>query len=53
MNAPHRVNATAAAPLAQAAADRSRYDVELVAVSKSYSGAAAVEAISLRIPRAS
>ena len=30
-----------------------RYDVELVSVSKSYSGALAVDNISLRIPKAS
>jgi putative spermidine/putrescine transport system ATP-binding protein len=52
MNAPHPLNAPAT-PLAQAALVRPRYDVELVAVSKSYAGTAAVEAISLRIPKAS
>ncbi|WP_158818865.1 ABC transporter ATP-binding protein [Methylocapsa sp. S129] len=52
MNARHPIN-TPATPLAQAAAAPSRYDVELVAVSKSYAGAAAVETISLRIPKAS
>jgi putative spermidine/putrescine transport system ATP-binding protein len=52
MNAPHPLNAPAT-PLAQAAVVRPRYDVELVAVSKSYAGTAAVEAISLRIPKAS
>jgi putative spermidine/putrescine transport system ATP-binding protein len=52
MNAPHLLNAPAT-PLAQAALVRPRYDVELVAVSKSYAGTAAVEAISLRIPKAS
>src|SRR6202046_2432083 len=52
MNARHPIN-TPAIPLAQAAAASSRYDVELVAVSKSYAGAAAVEGVSLRIPRAS
>jgi putative spermidine/putrescine transport system ATP-binding protein len=52
MNARHPIN-TPAAPLAQAAAASSRYDVELVAVSKSYAGAAAVETVSLRIPKAS
>src|ERR1700735_2329324 len=52
MNARHPIN-TPAIPLAQAAAASSRYDVELVAVSKSYAGAAAVETVSLRIPKAS
>jgi ABC-type sugar transport system ATPase subunit len=52
MNARPPINASAT-PFPQADAERSRYDVELVAVSKSYNGAAAVEAISLRIPKAS
>ena len=52
MNAPHPIVAPAN-PIASPAAAPSRYDVELVAVSKIYSGAVAVEAITLRIPRAS
>ena len=40
-------------PLAQPLAGVVRYDVELVAVGKSYDGALAVDQISLRIPRAS
>jgi putative spermidine/putrescine transport system ATP-binding protein len=51
MNARPPINAPAT-PFTQADAERSRYDVELVSISKSYSGAAAVEAISLRIPKA-
>jgi putative spermidine/putrescine transport system ATP-binding protein len=42
-----------ATPLAQPVGGVVRYDVELVAVSKSYDGALAVDQISLRIPRAS
>jgi putative spermidine/putrescine transport system ATP-binding protein len=40
-------------PLAQPPGGVVRYDVELVAASKSYNGALAVDQISLRIPRAS
>jgi putative spermidine/putrescine transport system ATP-binding protein len=40
-------------PLAQPLGGVVRYDVELVAVGKSYDGALAVDQISLRIPRAS
>jgi putative spermidine/putrescine transport system ATP-binding protein len=39
-------------PIAQPAEDSARYDVELVAVSKFYNGVPAVQAISLRIPKA-
>ena len=52
MNARPPINAPVT-PFPQADTERSRYDVELVAVSKSYNGAAAVDAISLRIPKAS
>ncbi len=52
MNAPHPSTASAT-PLGANGSDSSRYDVELVAVSKSYSGSPAVETISLRIPTAS
>ncbi len=51
MNAPHAATAVAT-PLPDRAAP-SRYDVELVDVTKRYGGTAAVEAVSLRIPRAS
>src|ERR1700712_2384857 len=40
-------------PLPQSSVAAARYDVELVAVSKSYNGAVAVDQISLRIPKAS
>jgi putative spermidine/putrescine transport system ATP-binding protein len=40
-------------PLRQTSVAAARYDVELVAVSKSYNGAVAVDQISLRIPKAS
>ncbi len=52
MNARHPMNAPAA-PIVRTGGEASRYDVELVAVSKNYSGAMAVETISLRIPKAS
>ena len=52
MNAPYAMNAPAT-PVLPTAPDASRYDVELVAVSKDYSGSAAVDNISLRIPKAS
>ena len=42
-----------ATPLAQPPGGVVRYDVELVAASKSYNGASAVDQISLRIPKAS
>jgi putative spermidine/putrescine transport system ATP-binding protein len=42
-----------ATPLAQSLGGVVRYEVELVAVSKSYNGALAVDQISLRIPKAS
>jgi hypothetical protein len=45
MNAQHPI-AVAAAPVAQAAPARSAYDIELIGVSKSYAGAAAVEGVS-------
>jgi putative spermidine/putrescine transport system ATP-binding protein len=51
MNAPHTTTAPVI-PISQVNA-AARYDVELVAVSKIYSGAPAVESISLRIPKAS
>ena len=49
MNAHSTIEASVAAP----APASLRFDVELVAVSKSYQGAPAVERISLRIPKAS
>lgn len=50
MNSPYAMSARAT-PVPQTVP--SRYDVELVAVSKRYAGAVAVEAISLRVPKAS
>jgi putative spermidine/putrescine transport system ATP-binding protein len=52
MNAQPPINASATLAT-QASAPSSRYDVELVDVSKSYAGSAAVVSISLRIPKAS
>jgi putative spermidine/putrescine transport system ATP-binding protein len=51
MNAPH-VTTPPTTPISQVNGV-ARYDVELVAASKVYSGTAAVDSISLRIPKAS